>query len=93
MSRSPRRVPRRASQKAKRRLGTIVPPVGMSQVHELLQSAVQMAQTAARVREEAVAAGSLERAWSASAAAAGAQLLATRARDELGRLLQPPRVR
>jgi hypothetical protein len=84
---------RRTVDGAERRLAAIVPPAGMSQVHDLLQSAVQMAQTAARVRQEAVAAGSLERAWSASAAAAGAQLLAARAREELGRLLQPPRVR
>ncbi len=84
---------RRSVGDAGRRLATVEPPAGMSQVHDLLQSAVQMAQTAARVREEAVAAGSLERAWSASAAAAGAQLLTARARDELGRLLQPPRVR
>jgi hypothetical protein len=65
----------------------------MTEVHDLLQSACRLAETAARVRQEAVALGSLDRAWSASAAAAGAQLLVTRAHDELTRLLEPPRVR
>ena len=65
----------------------------MTEVHELLHSACRLADTAVRVRQEAVAFGSLERAWSASAAAAGAQLLVTRAREEMGRLMAPPPVR
>jgi hypothetical protein len=78
---------------ARRRLDGIVPPAGMTEVHELLHSACRLANTAAQVRQEAVALGSLERAWSASAAAAGAQLLVTRARDEMGRLMAPLPVR
>ena len=74
-------------------LDRVVAPAGMTQVHELLQSSCHLAQTAVRVRLEAVALGSLERAWSASAAAAGAQLLVTRARDEMARLMTPPHVR
>ena len=78
---------------AARRLDAIVPPSGMAQVHDLLQSACRLAATAVSVREEAVAIGSLDRAWSASAAAAGAQLLLARAREELNRVLTPPRLR
>jgi len=78
---------------ATRRLEAIVPPSGMAQVHDLLRSACRLAATAVSVREEAVALGSLERAWSASAAAAGAQLLLARAREELKRLLAPPQLR
>ena len=78
---------------ARRRLDGIVPPAGMTDVHELLHSACRLANTAAQIRQEAVALGSLERAWSASAAAAGAQLLVARARDEMGRLMAPPPVR
>jgi hypothetical protein len=76
-----------------REIDRVVPPRGAAQIHELLQSACRMAQTAVRVRQEAVDAGSIERAWSASAAAAGSQLLLTRARDELGRLFARPRLR
>jgi len=75
---------------ASRRLEAIVPPSGMAQVHDLLRSACRLAATAVNVREEAVVMGSLDHAWSASAAAAGAQLLLARAREELKRLLTPP---
>lgn len=78
---------------AARRLEQIVPPSGMAGVHDLLRSAFRLAATAVSVREEAIALGSLERAWSASAAAAGAQLLLARAREELKRLMTPPQLR
>ena len=84
---------RRQIETASRRIDGVVPPEGMTEVHDLLQSACRLAETAARVRQEAVASGSLDRAWSASAAAAGAQLLVTRAHDELTRLLEPPQGR
>ena len=83
----------RSLERASRTLRTLVPPTGMSQVHELLQSSCRLGETAARVREEAVARGSLDQAWSASAAAAGSQLLLTRAREELTRLVATPSVR
>jgi hypothetical protein len=76
--------------RAARDLTAVVPPSELGAVHSLLQSACQMAGTAARVRLDAVASGDMNTAWNASAAAAGAQALLAQARDELGRYLAAP---
>jgi hypothetical protein len=81
---------RDAAARAARDLTAVVPPSELGAVHSLLQSACQMAGTAATVRLHAVATGDMNTAWSASAAAAGAQALLGQARDELGRYLAPP---
>jgi hypothetical protein len=78
------------AQRAERDLRAVVPPSDLSAIHSLLQSACQLAGTAARVRLDAVASGDMATARNASAAAAGSQLLLSQARDELGRLLAPP---
>jgi hypothetical protein len=59
----------------------------------VLVSALQMADTAARLRQDAIASGTLKQAWDASAAAAGSLMLAERARGDLERVLEPPQPR
>jgi hypothetical protein len=73
--------------------GTIAPPDEFRQAHALLVSAAQMASNAARIREEATLAGDIARAWDASSAAAGALMLAARARTDMQSLLRPPQLR
>ena len=61
----------------------IVPPEEVAAAHALLVSAVQLAGNAAEIRREAVLAGDMTRAWDASSAAAGALMLAARARADI----------
>jgi hypothetical protein len=68
----------------------IDPPPDARAVHGVLTSALQMAETAARLRQEAIVSGNLKQAWDASSAAAGSLMLADRARADLERVLQPP---
>jgi len=72
------------------RVRRIDPPADASPVHGVLTSALQMAQSAARLRQDAIVSGNLRQAWDASAAAAGSLMLADRARADLERVLQPP---
>jgi hypothetical protein len=74
------------------RARTIQPPAGAQPAHGVLVSALQLAENAGRLRLAAVTTGNLKQAWDASAAAAGALMLADRARDELQRALLPPRL-
>ena len=60
--------------------------------HSLLVSAVQMADTAARIRREATLAGDVGRAWDASSAAAGALMLGARATTDIRNLSRPPQL-
>jgi hypothetical protein len=55
-----------------------------------LASALQLAQTAGRYRQRAVAAGDMQLARDASAAAAGALLLLDRAQADLSKLFEQP---
>ena len=73
-----------------RRIG---PPADAQAVHGVLVGALQMADTAARLRQDAIASGTLKQAWDASAAAAGSLMLAERARADLERVLEPPQPR
>jgi hypothetical protein len=73
-------------------VSAVQPPDEFEAAHALLISAAQMADNAAKIRREAALHGSLPRAWDASAAAAGAMMLGTRARTEIQQLLQLPQL-
>ncbi|PYR59182.1 MAG: hypothetical protein DMF91_15400, partial [Acidobacteria bacterium] len=75
------------------RASAIVPPEELRPAHALLVSAAQMADTAARIRREAALSADMTRAWDASSAAAGALMLASRARSEMQVLFRPPQLR
>jgi hypothetical protein len=67
-------------------------PADVHTVHGLLSSALQMAAQAAAMRQKAVQATSMDLAWQASSAAAGALMMFERANAELERLSSPPRL-
>ena len=71
----------------------IVPPEEMAASHALLVSAVQLAGHSADIRREAVLASDMTRAWDASSAAAGALMLAARARADIQSALRLPQLR
>jgi hypothetical protein len=71
-------------------MSTLVPPDEFRTVHTLLINAAQLADSAARLRREAVISGDLGRAWDASSAAAGSLMLTSRARIEIETVLRPP---
>lgn len=73
-------------------LATIKPPTDLHTVHGLITSAFHMAAQAADVRRKAVRSTSMELAWQASSAAAGALMLFQRASAELERLATPPQL-
>lgn len=75
------------------RLRDITPPADARAVHGVAISALQLADSAARARQQAVASASLKQAWDASSAAAGALMLVERARNDLVRVLRPPDVK
>jgi hypothetical protein len=72
---------------------TISPPEEFRGTHALLVSAVQLAGNAGAIRREATLAEDIARAWDASSAAAGALMLAARARTDMQSLLRPPQLR
>lgn len=80
-------------QQAESALGRVSPPEDVKDVHATLGSALRMALQACRNRRVAIA--TLDRAVgrNASAAAAGAQMLATEARKILASRLEPPEIR
>jgi hypothetical protein len=59
----------------------------------LLVSAAQLSANAAQIRREATLAGDMTRAWNASSAAAGALMLAGRARSDMQAVVRPPQLR
>ncbi len=69
--------------------GTNPPPM-LASVHALLQSAWNLADNALKLRQRAIESGDATRATEASAAAAGALMLAARAREDLDKALAPP---
>jgi hypothetical protein len=83
----------RAAAQIIKRASAIAPPEELRPAHALLVSAAQMADNAARIRREAVLAADMARAWDASSAAAGALMLAARARSEIQMVLRPPELR
>jgi hypothetical protein len=74
------------------RIPVVTPPDELRDAHALLLSAARLADNAARVRREAALTGSMARAWDASSAAAGALMLATRARNDILLALRPPQL-
>ena len=74
----------------RRTMAIIVPPAELSEAHNLLTSAVQLADSAAQIRREAAINGNMTRAWDASSAAAGALMLVERGRTEVQLALRPP---
>ena len=71
----------------------IEPPGELTGAHALLVSAAQLADNAARIRREATLTGDIARAWDASSAAAGALMLAARARSEMQAVFRIPQLR
>ena len=82
-----------ATSRVARRLATIMAPDELKPVHALMVSAVQLADTAVRVRRDAIESGNLRTAWDASAAAAGSMMLFARARADMEAQLRPPQIR
>jgi hypothetical protein len=70
----------------------VVPPEELRTAHAQLVSAAHLAGNAATIRREATLAGDMARAWDASSAAAGALMLGRSARQEIVRVLNPPRL-
>jgi hypothetical protein len=71
----------------------IAPPEEIVAAHALMISAAQLAANAVTTRREATLANDIDRAWSASSAAAGALMLGTKARTDILSLLRPPQLR
>lgn len=88
-ARTLRRMSDRAS-KSFAHLKRMRPPAELHTAHALLTSAFQMAGQAVSARQQAIQTTSMELAWQASSAAAGALMLFERANDELARLSAPP---
>lgn len=78
------------TQRLQRTLAIIKPPSELTDVHNMFVSAVQLAANAAAIRREAVINNNMTRAWDASSAAAGALMLVSRGRADLGQALRPP---
>lgn len=72
------------------RLERVRPPEQLRATHEVLVSAWRFAESAAEVRQKAIAAGDMSTAWRASSAAAGAIMLLSRAQQEMRSALEPP---
>jgi hypothetical protein len=89
---APIRVARLASimEAAGRQIRAMTPPAEAAAAHGLLMNAVQLAARAAETRQRAVASGSMQTAWEASSAAAGALMLLDRAADDLKALGNRP---
>ena len=66
-----------------KRLAAAIVPGEAGPAHDLLRNAVTLAGRAADVRLKAIATGSMQDAWDASSAAAGALMLFDRANEEL----------
>jgi hypothetical protein len=73
-----------------RAVSLVLAPEDLRAAHALLVSAAQLADSAARIRREAVLSTDLARAWDASSAAAGSLMLTARARGEIEMMLKSP---
>jgi hypothetical protein len=76
-----------------RRLEAIRPPEELSGAHALLVSAAKLAANAVNVRREAIRSGDIAVAWDASAAAAGAMMLFSKARGDMDSVTDYPQAR
>jgi hypothetical protein len=75
-----------------KRASEISPPEELTGAHAVFVSAVHMAENASIIRREATLASSVERAWDASSAAAGALMLGTRAQSDMRAVLRRPQL-
>lgn len=75
------------------RLQRVTVPDEVRTAHDLLVGAWQFADTAVRVRQDAIGSGDMSAAWRASSAAAGAMMMLTRLQAELRDILEPPQLR
>lgn len=80
----------RTSARIARLVSAIAPPSELVSAHALLISSVQLAKNAAQIRREAAEADDMTRAWDASSAAAGALMLAAKARTEIQSAVRRP---
>lgn len=71
-------------------LRRVKPAAELQTVHGMLTSAFQMAGQAIAARQNAIRTASMDIAWQASSAAAGALMMFERANEELDRLSAPP---
>lgn len=76
--------------KARPAVASTNPPQPLAAAHALLQSAWELADNALKLRLRAVETGSRDRSVEASAAAAGALMLAQRARDDIALAVKTP---
>ncbi len=72
---------------ALRDLNAVTPPAELQTAHGLFAASLQMTRQAASMRLTALSSNNLKLAWDASAAAAGALMLAERAADELNKTI------
>jgi hypothetical protein len=74
-------------------LSALAVPDELKPSHALLVSAVNLADNAVKTRRQAVISGELGSAWDASSAAAGSMMLLTKAREDMGAIVQLPQIR
>jgi len=74
------------------RLQRVPVPPEVRTAHDLLVGTWQFAETAVRVRQDAIGTGDMTAAWRASSAAAGAMMMLTRLQAELRAILEPPQL-
>lgn len=72
------------------RLALVATPAELTPVHAVIRSAWELAASAVQLRLNAVASNDLDKARQASSAAAGALMLAARARTDLQAAIAPP---
>lgn len=72
------------------RLQRMAVPDHLRATHELLVSAWRFAETAVKIRYDAVSSGNVATAWQASSSAAGALLMVARVQQDIRALLEPP---
>jgi len=77
--------------RASRLVAAIRAPAEESAAHGLLRNAIQLASRAAESRQRAVRSGTMQLAWEASSAAAGALMLLDRASGDLDALRKMPK--
>ncbi len=74
------------------RLERLPIPAELRTTHDLLVGAWRFAESAVQSRHEAISSGSMDSAWKASSAAAGALMMLSRAQLEIRDLLEHPRL-
>ena len=74
-------------------LGLVSVPDQLKSSHALLQSALNLADHAVKMRREAVLTGELKFAWDASSSAAGSMMLLVKAQEEMDATLSGPQLR